>query len=416
MIQFERFTLDNGLKVLVHEDPSTEVAVLNMLYNVGSRDENPDKTGFAHLFEHLMFGGSVNVPNFDDPLQKVGGESNAFTNTDITNYFISLPAVNLETAFWLESDRMVSLAFSAESLDVQKKVVTEEFNQRYYNQPYGDAWLLLRPLAYQIHPYQWPTIGKEISHIEKARLEDVKTFFFRYYRPNNATLVIGGNVKLDDVKKLVEKWFGEIPAGEGFERKLPEEPRQQGTRILEVNELVPLNALYRAYHMPERISTEYHSIDLLSDLLGRGNSSRLFQKLVKDKQIFNSINSYITGSLDPGLLIISGKLNDQITFEQAGMEIDAVISGLKEGDFRDDELQKVKNQAESTLKFSEVELLNRTMNLAFFEIMGDPNLVNQEAEKISKVSREDVIRNAADVLDSDNCSILHYHMVPAGTE
>ncbi|MBA4056493.1 MAG: peptidase M16, partial [Marivirga sp.] len=304
MVSFKEFTLENGLKVIVHEDPTVQIAVMNILYDVGSRDERPEKTGFAHLFEHLMFGGSKNIPNYDEPLQRVGGENNAFTNTDITNYYLTLPASNIETGFWLESDRMLSLSFDPKVLEVQRKVVIEEFKQRYLNQPYGDVWLKLRPLAYQVHSYQWATIGKEISHIEDATMEDVKEFFFRYYVPNNAVLVVAGNVTADQVKKLSEKWFGPVPAGTKG-RNLVAEPKQTKKRFLEVGAKVPASAFYKAYHMPGRFHQDYYAIDLLNDIMSRGQSSRLYQQLVKEKEIFTSISSFVMGTIDPGLFVIS---------------------------------------------------------------------------------------------------------------
>jgi len=300
MIPFSEFTLDNGLRVIVHEDRTVQIAVMNILYDVGSRDEQPHKTGFAHLFEHLMFGGSKNIPSYDEPLQMVGGENNAFTNTDITNYYLTVPASNLETGFWLESDRMLSLSFDPKVLEVQRKVVIEEFKQRYLNQPYGDVWLKIRPLAYTIHPYQWATIGKEISHIENATMDDVKEFFFTHYLPNNAVLVVAGNVTLEQVKQLSEKWFGPIPSGKRTERKLPTEPKQTQKRTLTVEAKVPANALYKSYHMPGRFHKDYYVADLLSDMLSRGQSSRLYETLVKEKEIFNSISSFVMGTIDPG--------------------------------------------------------------------------------------------------------------------
>ena len=308
MILYEKFTLSNGLKVIVHEDNSTPMACMNILYDVGARDEDEDKTGFAHLFEHLMFGGSINIPNYDSPLQQVGGENNAFTNNDITNYYLSLPAENIETGFWLESDRMLSLAFSEKSLEVQRNVVVEEFKQRYLNQPYGDEWLLLRPLAYKKHPYRWATIGKEIKHIEDAVMDDVKGFFEKHYHPGNAILAVAGNVKVDQIKALAEKWFGPIPSKTKFPRQIEAEGVQLEARHLEVFKDVPSDSLTKVYHMCERTSDKYHAQDLISDVLGRGASSRLHTKLVKENQIFSNISAYITGSFDPGLLVIHGKL------------------------------------------------------------------------------------------------------------
>jgi zinc protease len=328
MIAFEEFTLENGLRVIVHEDPTVQIAVLNILYDVGSRDEHPDKTGFAHLFEHLMFGGSKNIANYDEPLQKVGGENNAFTNTDITNYYLTVPAANIETGFWLESDRMLSLSFDPQVLEVQRKVVIEEFKQRYLNQPYGDVWLRLRPLSYLKHPYQWATIGKEISHIENATMDDVRGFFFKHYTPDNAILVVAGNVKKDQVKKLSEKWFGPIPAQNAGKRSLPAEPVQTLKRTLDIEAKVPASALYKAYHMPGRFHDDYYAIDLLSDILSRGQSSRLYRKLVKEKEIFTAVSSFVMGSIDPGLLVINGRVKDGIDLKDAEAEVDQIVQEI----------------------------------------------------------------------------------------
>lgn len=409
MIQFEEFTLDNGLRVIVHEDPTVQIAVLNILYDVGSRDEHPDKTGFAHLFEHLMFGGSKNIPNYDEPLQKVGGENNAFTNTDITNYYLTVPAANLETGFWLESDRMLSLSFDPQVLEVQRKVVIEEFKQRYLNQPYGDVWLRLRPLTYLKHPYQWATIGKEISHIENATLDDVRNFFFRFYAPDNAILVVAGNVKKDEVKRLSEKWFGPIASQNVAKRNLTIEPKQTVKRFLEIDAKVPASAFYKAYHMPGRFHNDYYSYDLLSDILSRGHSSRLYQKLVKEKEIFTSISSFVMGTLDPGLLVINGRVRTGIKLEDAEAEVNKLVEEIVNDGVQEAELEKVKNQAYSTLEFGEVEVMNRAMNLAFAKLSGDANLVNTEADEIKAVSRESIHRVAKEILREENSSVMYYH-------
>lgn len=411
MIHYDYFTLDNGLEVYVHEDHTTAMAAVNILYNVGSRDEEESRTGFAHLFEHLMFGGSKNIPAYDEPLQKVGGENNAFTSPDITNYYITLPAVNLETAFWLESDRMMSLSFDPKVLEIQQKVVIEEFNQRYLNQPYGDVWLKLRPLAYQVHPYRWATIGKEISHIENATLEDVRRFFYKYYLPNNAILVVAGDVTLPQVKALTEKWFGPIAAGEKYVRNLPQEPTQKAARFLETAEKVPLNALYKAYHVPGRFAEDYYTVDLMSDVLGRGKSARMYQKLLKERKLFTNINAYNTSSVDPGLFVVQGNLNSGVTLEEADAAVEEVLRELVEVTLPEMELTKVKNQAESTLAFSEVELLNRAMNLAYAASSGKPDLVNCEAEKIQAVTVEDVQNMAKRVLRKENSSTLYYRAI-----
>ena len=408
MIQFKEFLLDNGLRVIVHEDPTVQIAVLNILYDVGSRDEHPEKTGFAHLFEHLMFGGSKNISHYDEPLQKVGGENNAFTNTDITNYYLTVPAPNIETGFWLESDRMLSLSFDPEVLEVQRKVVIEEFKQRYLNQPYGDVWLKLRPLAYLQHPYQWATIGKEIRHIENATMADVRNFFFRFYVPSNAVLVVAGNVTFDQVRQLSEKWLGPIGSPEAPDRRLPQETRQTLKRTLEIEADVPASALYKAYHMPGRFHKDFFAIDLMSDVLTRGQSSRLYQKLVKEKEIFTSISSFTMGTIDPGLLVINGRVKDGIRLKDAEEEVNTIVDDFISTGATEEELEKVKNQAYSTLEFGEVEVMNRAMNLAFAKLSGDANYVNQEAALIESVTMDDVRRVARDILKEENSSVLHY--------
>lgn len=408
MIDFRSTTLENGLKVIVHEDHSVQIAVMNMLYDVGSKDESPLKTGFAHLFEHLMFGGSKNVASYDEPLQRVGGENNAFTSPDITNYYLSVPAQNLETGFWLESDRMLSLSFDPKVLEVQRKVVIEEFKQRYLNQPYGDIWLKLRPMIYKKHPYRWPTIGKEISHIEEAAMDDVKDFFFKYYIPNNATLVVAGNVYYEEVVQLAEKWFGPISAGRRPMRNIPAEPPQQEERRMELSADVPSDALYMAYHMPGRFHKDYYPADLLSDVLGRGQSSRLYEELVKENKMFHSLAAYVTGSIENGLLVISGKLENGVSLQDGEKAIKSLLQDLKDQGLDDQELEKVKNQSESSLAFSEVEVLNRAMNLAFGSLTGDAGWINHESEKIQRVTKDDIQAAAKNILQPSNSSVLHY--------
>jgi zinc protease len=412
MIPFQSFTLDNGLRVIVHEDHTVQIAVMNILYDVGSRDEQPDKTGFAHLFEHLMFGGSANIPNYDEPLQNVGGENNAFTNTDITNYYLTVPASNLETGFWLESDRMLSLSFDPKVLEVQRKVVIEEFKQRYFNQPYGDVWLKLRPLAYQVHPYQWATIGKEISHIENATLDDVKDFFFRHYIPSNAILVVAGNVTLANVKALSEKWFGPISSGKKIVRKLAQEPVQKEKRMLTVEANVPANAFYKTFHMPGRFHEDFYAVDLMSDILSRGHSSRMYQQLVKEKELFTSISSFSMGTIDPGLLVVSGRIREGIELENAEEEVDNLLNKFAREGAKPEELEKVKNQAEATLEFDKVEVMNRAMNLAFAELSGDADLVNKEGDQIKKVSLAEIKRAAENILQEKNSSVMFYRSRP----
>ena len=408
MIRYEQFALDNGLKIFVHEDFSTPMAAVNILYNVGSRDEDETRTGFAHLFEHLMFGGSKNIPSYDIPVQNVGGENNAFTSPDITNYYITLPADNIETAFWLESDRMKSLSFDPSVLEVQRKVVIEEFKQRYLNQPYGDMWLKLRPLAYTQHPYRWATIGKDIDHIEKATMDDVQDFFFRFYRPNNAVMVVAGAIKAAQVLELSKKWFGDIPAGAPYVRNVPKEPAQNEARHLETSAAVPLNSLIKVYHMPGRYEQGFYATDLLSDILGRGKSSRLYQSLLKEKSIFNSISASVTSSLDPGLLMIKGNLNPNVSLEEADAAVAEILHEFVANGASDDEVTKVKNQSEASLAFSEVELLNRAMNLAFAANAGNVDWANEDAEMIRNLTAADIHQAAKSVLRPENASTLYY--------
>jgi zinc protease len=408
MVKFNRFTLDNGLRVIVHEDNTTPMAVVNILYDVGSRDENPEQTGFAHLFEHLMFGGSVNVPNYDGPLQQVGGENNAFTSNDITNYYITLPSANLETAFWLESDRMLSLAFSEESLEVQRKVVIEEFKQRYLNQPYGDVWLRLRPMVYKTHPYLWDTIGKNIEHIADAKIEDVKAFFKKHYNPQNAIMVVGGNVTFEQVKELSEKWFGPIPAGEKYHRNLPQEPEQHEERRDTVTAKVPVNDIYIALQMPGRREKEFYAVELMSDILSRGNSSRMYRNLVKDKQLFSEVHAYVFGSLDKGMFVLEGKPTEGVSIEQAEAALWAEVERLKTEEVPADELTKVQNKTESTMIFSEMSLLDKAMNLAYYELLGDAGLLNSETEKFLAVTSAEIKEEANKLFRRDNSSTLVY--------
>jgi predicted Zn-dependent peptidase len=408
MIKFERFVLGNGLKVLVHPDPSTPMAVVNVLYDVGARDEVPAKTGFAHLFEHLMFGGSVNIPDYDEPLQVAGGENNAYTTNDLTNYYCQLPADNLETAFWLESDRMLSLAFSKKSLDVQRKVVCEEFKEHYINKPYGDVWHTMRELAYKEHPYRWMTIGKELSHIENATLEDVKAFFFKHYTPINAILVVAGNVSVDHVKALAEKWFGDIPSGEKYNRNLPAEPQQAEARRLTVHRNVPMDAIYKTWHMCARRDDDYYATDLLTDILGGGASSRLYQSLVKEQQLFANINCYHFGSLDKGLLTIEGQLIKGVDMQRAEDAIELELDKVRKELIDDRELQKVKNKTESVMAFEDMSVMNRAGSLAFYELLGDGELMNTEFQKYQQVKSQDLHRIANEVLTSNNSNTLWY--------
>ena len=409
MIDFEKFELDNGLKVILHKDTSTPIVAMNILYDVGARDEDPNKTGFAHLFEHLMFGGSVNIPKYDVPLENAGGENNAFTNNDITNYYLTIPKQNLELAFWLESDRMLNLAFSEKSLDVQRNVVIEEFKQSYLNQPYGDVWLLLRPLVYKIHPYLWTTIGKDISHIEEATMADVKAFYEKYYNPNNAILSIAGDIDFKEVEKFSKKWFEPIRSGKNPARLLPAEPIQLEGRTLSVQRDVPIDAIYKAYHMCNRTDDDYYTSDLISDVLSNGNSSRLFSILVKEKQIFSKINAYISGDIDNGLFIFTGKLVKGVDMKEAESALNDEIEKIKSQEVTSDELQKVKNKIESTIEFSEINVLDKAMNLAYNELLGNADLINQEIGLYNKVTKKDIQRVAYKIFNKNNCSTLYYN-------
>jgi len=408
MLQFDRFTLDNGLRVLVHHDPGTPMVAMNIIYEVGSRDEEADKTGFAHLFEHLMFGGSVNIPKYDEPLQKAGGENNAFTNNDFTNYYITLPKNNLETAFWLESDRMLSLAFNKKSLEVQRQVVVEEFKQNYLNQPYGDVYLLLKPLAYKKHPYRWNTIGKEISHIEKATMDDVKAFYKKYYHPSNAILCVAGDVDTASVKALSEKWFGGIPKGQRPPKEYPQESKQTKERSKTVERAVPQDAFYMAWPMPKRLDPDYYTCDLVSDLLSNGNSSRLFQSLVKEQELLSEVNAYITGDLDGGLFMVSGKLYPQSDFEMVEKAVMIELEKLAKEAIEEEELQKVINKAEANLVFSEISVLGKAMNLCYYEMLGDAAWFQQEIVKYRAVTTQKIQQLATSLFNTQKRNILYY--------
>lgn len=409
MILYNRFILDNGLTVLVHEDNATPMAVVNVLYDVGARDENPEKTGFAHLFEHLMFGGSINIPDYDEPLQRAGGDNNAYTTNDLTNYYCQLPAQNIETAFWLESDRMLSLAFSEKSLAVQRKVVCEEFKEHYLNKPYGDIWHKMRELAYKVHPYKWMTIGRELSHVENARIDDVKAFFFKHYRPVNAILVVAGNVKTDNIKRLAEKWFGPIPMGEKYVRNLPQEPVQQEARKLSVEAAVPLDAFIKTWHMDARLEKGYYVADLITEILGGGGSSRLYQSLVKEQKLFSNLDCYHFGTMDAGLITIEGKLVKGTSMEQAESAISAELEKIQQTPIGESELIKVKNKTESVIAFEDMSVMSRANSLAMYELMGDAALMNTELNKYRNITTEDMTSYSQQIFRESNSNTLYYH-------
>ena len=408
MITVNRHTLENGLRIVHSEDKNTQMVALNVLYNVGARDEHPDHTGFAHLFEHLMFGGSVNIPDYDTHVQNAGGENNAWTNNDITNYYITLPRQNVETGFWLESDRMLSLDFNEKSLEVQRHVVVEEFKQRNLNQPYGDVGHLVRSLVYMAHPYQWPTIGKEPAHIENATLDEVKDFFFRFYAPNNAILAVTGNISFEDTVALAEKWFGPIPRRDVKPRSLPVEPQQTEERRLTVERNVPVDALHMVFHKCDRLHPDYYVFDMLSDLLSAGRSSRLIQHLVVERQVFGSIDAYISGSIDAGMFYVVGKLAPGITLEEAEAAVWQELEAMKTEDIAEEELEKVKNRYESEQIFSNINYLNVATNLAFFELIGQAEDINHEVEKYRAVTAQRIKEVAQRTFVRENCSVLYY--------
>jgi zinc protease len=409
MIHYEQFTLDNGLRLIVHEDTATPMAVVNVMYDVGARDENPAQTGFAHLFEHLMFGGSINIPEYDDPLQMAGGENNAYTTNDLTNYYCTLPIQNIETAFWLESDRMLSLAFSEKSLDVQRKVVCEEFKEHYINKPYGDVWHKMRALCYQTHPYQWMTIGKELSHVENATLQDVKNFFFKHYRPANAIVSVAGNVNTQKVLELTQKWFGGIESGDKYVRSIPAEAPQTEARRLEVKADVPLDAFYKCWHMSNRTSNRYYAADLITEVLGGGGSSRLHQSLVKEQKLFSNIECYHHGTTDPGLITVEGKLVKGVTMEAAEKAIAVEIDKMQQHAISDKELEKIKNKTESVIAFEDIGIMNRANSLAYYELLGNANLMNEELDKYQAVTTADILTECETVFAEHNSSTLCYY-------
>lgn len=411
MIQVNRYTLANGLLIVHNEDDSTQMVALNLLYDVGARDEDPSHTGFAHLFEHLMFGGSLHIPDYDTPVQNAGGENNAWTNNDITNYYITLPHQNVETGFWLESDRMLSLDFSPKSLEVQRQVVIEEFKQRNLNQPYGDASHLLRELAYESHPYRWPTIGKEIAHIAQATLEEVKDFFYRFYAPNNAILAVTGHISFEETIRLAEKWFGPIPARNISPRQLPAEKPQTAVRRKTVERKVPVDAIYMAFHMSNRMHPDYYVYDMITDILSNGRSSRFIQSLVQEQKLFTSIDAYISGSLDEGLLHVTGKPVEGVSLEQAEEAIWKELEKMKTVPVSEQELEKVKNRYESEQIFNNINYLNVATNLAFFELTGKAEDINEEVGKYRAVTAEQIQATSVRCFVPENCSILYYKAI-----
>ncbi|MCI5559922.1 MAG: pitrilysin family protein [Phocaeicola sp.] len=409
MIQINKYTLSNGLRIVHHEDLSTQMVAINIAYNVGARDEDASHTGFAHLFEHLMFCGSLHIPEYDVAIQEAGGENNAWTSNDLTNYYLTLPYPNAEIGFWLESDRMLGLDFEGRGLEVQRQVVMEEFRQRSLNQPYGDLNHLIRNLAYRVHPYKWPTIGLELAHIEKATKEEVKSFFYRFYAPNNAILAVTGRISFQETIRLAEKWFGDIPAREVKIRRLPIEPLQTEQRRKTVERNVPAHMLYMAFKMGGRTDIDYYPSDMLSDLLSNGSSSRLIQRLVKEKKLFSSIDAHIDGSIDPGLFHITGRLAENISFQEAEEAIWQELKNLQENLVEDFELEKIKNKYESQQIFNRMSYLNVATDLAYYELIGDAELINTEVECYRSVSKENIRAVAQKLFAPQNSNIIHYY-------
>lgn len=408
MINYEKKVLANGLTLLVSTDHATQMVAVNLIYRVGAKNENPEKTGFAHLFEHLMFGGSQNVPDYDTPIQMASGENNAFTNNDYTDYYIAVPKENMEIAFWVESDRMRGLNINSKTLNVQKKVVIEEFNQRYLNKPYGDVWTLIRSMCYRVHPYQWATIGKDPSHIESAKLSDVRAFYDRYYIPSNSILSVAGNVTMDDVLPLAEKWFGEIPSGEKPNDIIPKEPLQTEARRMEVERDVPVTAIYIAFPMGDRLSEQFVICDTMSDILSNGDSSRMQQNLVRKEQLFTSVDAYLTGDVEEGLFVVTGYLSDGVTVEVAEEALWREISVLKKELVTDYELQKVQNKFEVNTIFGELNVMNKAMNLGYYDMIGNIDYINSELERYKGVTKEKIAATAESMFIKERSSTLIY--------
>lgn len=409
-----RHTLANGLRIVHHEDTTTQMVAVNLLYNVGARNEDAEHTGYAHLLEHLMFEGSVNIPNYDIHVQLAGGENNAWTNNDLTNYYITIPKSNVETAFWLESDRMLGLALTEQSVKVQKEVVIEEFKQQHLNRPYGDVQHLIRALAYKVHPYRWPTIGITPQHIEQATRDSIMQFYQRYYTPGNAILSVVGNISFDEVVQMAEKWFGTIE-----NKAMPSstcryihtplmEPEQKRMRRKTVYRHVPSDMLIMAFHMSDRYQQEYHVCDLITDILSAGQSSRLIQRLINTRKLFTSLDAYIQGSLDAGLLYIMGRLSDGVTFEEAEQAVWHELDTLKRVAVPDEELNKVRNRSESERTFNNISYLNRAINLAQLELIGQDPTLDDELTRYCSVTAEDIKHTSRKIFTKKNCSVLYY--------
>ena len=411
MLSIRKTVLDNGLRVIVHEDHTTPLAACNIVYNVGSRDEHPDHTGFAHLMEHFMFTGSKNVPDFDKVLQKVGAINNAYTSQDLTHYYEVLPANNLETALWLESDRMLELAFRQQSLDIQKQVVIEEFKENFLNRPYGDLMMLFNQMAYERHPYQWLPIGKKPEHIAEVDMDMIKDFYYRFYRPNNAVLVVAGNVHFDEVATLAEKWFGDIPPGNVPEKNYPKELPQKNLRIKTVERNVPSDVLMKGWLMCNRMHPDYYACDLLSDMFGTGQSSYLYQKLVNEQKLFTDISASVMGTTDEGLFLISGRPVEGVSIEDADAALCSYLYGFKPDNNFSHDLQKVQNRAESVLLNNEIKIDDRATNLAVGETISNVEYFLDERQHYFDVTEEQMLRLISEMLTEKRSNTLYYKML-----
>lgn len=408
MIQFETFTLDNGLQIIVNQDNKTPLVAVNLLYNVGAKNEQPSATGFAHLFEHLMFSGSKNFSSYDDATQMMGGESNAFTNNDFTNYYLTLPSDFLGYALDLEADRMQFLNINQKSLDVQRKVVVEEFKQRYINQPYGDLWKEIRELAYQTHPYRWQTIGMDISHIENADLEQVRTFYDNYYQTSNAILALSGNVSLEKAKAEVERAFGNIAFKQVVFTPYEQEPKQTEVRQKTVYREVPSNVICLIFPMSDRRSKDYYAQDLLSDVLSNGKSSRMYTKLVVEQKMFTEINAFISGDDDAGVFIVMGKYCDGVSIQEGEDAIWQELKSICKDPITKQELQKMKNKNEASATFSNMKILDKAMNLAYFAHLDNTNLINEERKIYNDVTIATLQQTATQMFLENKYSKLYY--------
>ena len=409
MIPYTKKILPNGLTVVVNRDRASKLAAVNILYKVGARNEDPRRTGFAHLFEHLMFRGTREIPNFDLPVQMASGDNNAFTNNDYTDFYITLPKDNLETALWLESDRMEGLDITPAKLEAEKKVVIEEFRQRYLNQPYGDQTMLLRALAYKVHPYRWAAIGLTTDHIAEATLEDVEAFYRTHYSPSNAVLSISADIEEERMLELAEKWFAPLADRPADAAPIPQEPAQTEARREEVERDVPAPTVTVAYHMGGRTDAGFYTADLVSDLLAGGDSGRLYTHLVKERRLLSSVNAYVTGDVDPGLFVFTGQLLPGVTPEEAEAAFREEIETLQTASAAAREIEKVKNKFEANTLFGELNVMNKAMNLGFYEMLGDLALINREVGLYRAVGDDDIRSFSSRTFRPENSSTLIYN-------